>query len=128
MTRAVDSSSTIFGTRDGGMAVEVGGELPLVVRLAQVVELLADPLAQLVDELGHVLARHGHPQQRAEQPHVAEVGRDRLGDARVLHLDRDGAPVAGDGAVHLADRGGGDRQRVPLAEDRLRGVAELGAR
>ena len=114
--------------RDGdrGVAVEVGGELPLAVGFAQVVELLADPLPQLLDQLGHVLAGRGHPQQGAEQPHVAEVGGDRLGDPRVLHLDRDGPPVASDRAVHLADRGGGDRQRVPLGEDLVRRRPELG--
>ena len=39
---------------------------------------------------------------------LPQVGRDGLGDARVLHLDRDRAAVVGDGPVHLPDRGGGD--------------------
>ena len=107
------------------MAVEVGGERALVLRLAQVVQLLADPLAQLLDEGVHVLARGGDPQQAAQQPDVAQVGGDRLGDARVLHLDRDGAAVVGDGAVHLPDGGGRDGPRVPGVEDLIRRAAEF---
>ena len=46
------------------------------------------------------------PKQRGE---VLEVGADRGVDPRVLHLDRDLAPVVQPRAVDLADRGRRDR-------------------
>jgi hypothetical protein len=53
-----------------------------------------------------------------------------LAHPRVLHLHRDRALLAGggvdhDGAVHLADAGGGERLRVPLDEQLRRARAEL---
>ena len=61
----------------------------LVLRLELVVELLRDPLAQLgVDRLD-VEAGREPLDERQQQREVAQVGVDRLGDARVLDLDRD---------------------------------------
>ena len=75
---------------DERMTGVVVGELLLVRGLEPVVELLAEPGAQLVDERagrrspGNTLADAAE-----EQADVAEVGLDRLRDARVLHLHRD---------------------------------------
>ena len=52
-----------------------------------------------------------------DHPHVLHVGADRVGDARVLHLDGDVATVVEPGAVDLADRRRGDRVLVELVED-----------
>ena len=61
----------------------------LVLRLELVVELLGDPLAQLGVERLDVEAGREPLDERQQQREVAQVGVDRLGDARVLHLDRD---------------------------------------
>ena len=55
-------------------------------------------------------------QQPQDHPEVLHVGPHRLGDARVLDLDRDLAAVVQAGAVDLADRRGGDRRLVELGE------------
>ncbi len=103
------------GARDGA----------LVLRLELVVELLGDPLAQLgVDRLD-VEAGREPLDQRQQQREVAQVGVDRLGDARVLDLDRDGPALARHRAVHLADRRGGERLLLELGEDRRRLLAQL---
>ena len=69
--------------------------------------------------------RRGDLEHPAQQGDVAQVGLDRLGDARVLHLHRDRAAVVGDRAVHLPDRRGGDGFGVPGREDPLRRQAQL---
>jgi len=58
-------------------------------------------------------------------PEVRHVGADRGGDAGVLHLDRDLAPVVQRRAVDLPDRGGGDRLRVEAGEVLLQRPLEL---
>ena len=107
------------------MAVVVVRQHLLAGCLAVVVQLLADALAQLVDQRVDVLARHGDLQHPAQQGDVVQVSGHRLGDAGVLHLDRDSAAVAGDGPVHLADRGGGDGLGIPLGEHLLRRLAQF---
>jgi hypothetical protein len=52
---------------------------------------LTDPVPQLAQQCVDVLGRRGDAQQRD----VAQVGRDGLGDARVLDLDGDRAPDSG---------------------------------
>ena len=81
----------------------------VVLGLDLVVELVADPLAQLLRQRLDVEARGEALDQRQQHLQVAQVGLDRLGDARVLDLDRDGAAVERRRAVDLADRGGGER-------------------
>ena len=104
------------GHVDERVAAVVVGEHPLVGGLDAVVELLADALPDLLDERRDVevlVEQAGGGHGRVE---AVEVGADRLVDARVLHLDRDGPPVLRHGAVHLADRRRRDRHRVPLGE------------
>ena len=115
----------IRGDVNGGVAVVVGGHQPLAGGLAAVVEFLADPVPQLGQQRAGVLGRGGDAQHPAQQRGVAQVGRDGLGDARVLDLDGDRAAVQGDRAVHLPDRGGGYRPRIPAGERPLRRHAEL---
>jgi len=113
------------GHADRGVPRVIPGEHLLVRRLTAVVELLGDALPELGQERVDVLHRRGDLEHPAQQRHVAQVGLDGLGDARILHLDRDGAAVMGDRAVHLADRGGRDRFRVPGGKDPVRRLAQL---
>ena len=86
-------------------------------RLELVVELLGDPLAQLVAER---LACRGPARcapAAAAAPEVAQVGVDGLGDAGVLDLDRDRRAVARGRAVHLPDGGGRHRLRLDVGQD-----------
>ena len=65
-----------------------------------------------------------------------EVFRDLLGHARALHLDGDDTAVAERGAMHLSERGGGERTflehregfREPDAEVRLNDFLDVGER
>ena len=55
----------------------------------------------------------------------SEVGFDLLRRPGPLHLDGDRVAVREDGAVHLADRRGGQRFSVELEEEALDRLAEL---
>ncbi len=98
------------------MAVVVGGHQALAGGLPAVVKLLTDPVTQFGQQPVDVLGRRGDAQHPAQQRDVAQVGRDGLGDARVLDLDGDRATVTSDRAVHLPDRGGGYGLRIPAGE------------
>ena len=112
--------------------VRVAGEVAVedlgVAPLQPVVELLADRAGELVDELlgvdeverADTLLRQpgGLEEQR-------QVGLDLPRRVRALHLDDDAAAVRQDGAVHLADRRGGERLLVELEEEPLDRLAEL---
>ena len=95
-------------------------ERALVLRLELVVELLVDPRADLVAHRLGIQARRDHLHEPQDDPEVLHVGADGLRDARVLHLDRDVAPVVQARLVDLADRGGRDRHRVEGLERRCR--------
>ena len=102
------------------------GERLLVPRLEPVVELLRHARSQLVDQCPSVEALERERREHAvEDLGIREVGRDRFTDPGVLHLDRDGAAVARDGSVDLADRGCCCGLRRPVQEDPLRIAAEL---
>ena len=115
---------------DGG---HVGERMPapgardraVVLRLDLVVELLGDALAQLAGECAHVEPGGQALHQRQQQAEVAQVDLDGLGHARVLDLDRDPLALARDRAVHLADRGGGERLVLELREVLAQRPAEL---
>ena len=93
------------------------GERALVLRLVLVVELLHHPLADLLgDRLGVEAGGEGAG-EADDRAGVAEVGVERLGDPRVLDLDRDLAAVEQLGAVDLSDRGGGEGLLLELGEE-----------
>ena len=97
----------------------------LVLGLDLVVELLADALAQLAVQRLDVEAGREPLDQREQQREVAQVGVDRLGDARVLDLDRHRHALARDRAVDLADRRRRERLLLELGEDRGGPLAQL---
>ena len=80
------------------------------------------PLAQLLGDRLRVEPGRQRLRQPDQHAGVAQVGLERLGDPRVLDLDRDLAAVEQRRAVHLADRGRGERLVLELGEvlgDRL---------
>ena len=98
----------------------------LVCCLQLVVELVAHSVAQLVDKTLCVEPfQHERGAEAVERFGVVEVAVDGLGHARVLHLHRDVAPVARDGAVHLTDAGRGDGHGLPVEEDPFGWLPEL---
>ena len=94
--------------------------------LELVVELVADPRADLLGRGLDVEAGRDPLHQPQDHPEVLHVGPDRGGDARVLDLDRDDAAVVQPRPVDLADRGGRDRLLVELGEDLAQRRLELG--
>src|SRR4051812_42811395 len=99
-----------------------------VAGLEAVVELLADRARELVDELARVdeLERaHTLADQARGLVEQREVGFDLARGVRALNLDRDPAAVRERGAVHLADRGGGDGRLVEVGEELLDAQLEL---
>ena len=107
------------------VAAEGAVDAALVLRLDLVVELVGDPLAQLGEQRLGVHPRRHPLEQRDEQLHVAHVGLDRLGDPRVLDLDRDVVAVVRRRAVDLPDRRGRDRLLVELGEELGQRPAEV---
>ena len=93
--------------------------------LELVVELADEALADLG---GHRLRVHGGSKELGgphDQAHVLKVGAHRLGDARVLDLDRHTAPIVQARAIHLADRSGRESGLVELREDILERLVQL---
>jgi hypothetical protein len=96
--------------------------------LEPVVELLADRACELVHDLTHVHEVEGTDTLLRDARGLveeAEVGFDLLGCSRALDLDGDGVAVREHGAVHLADRRGGERLAVELEEEALDREAEV---
>ena len=105
------------GHEDERVAAVDPRERALVLGLELVVELLLDPVPDLLaDRLGVEPRRDplGQPQDHAE---VLQVGAHRRRDPRVLDLDRDVAAVVQPRTVDLPDRRGRDRLLVELLED-----------
>ena len=97
----------------------------LVLGLELVVELLADPLAQLREQPFRVQSRGEPLDERQQQRRVAQVSLDRLRHPGVLDLHDDVVAVDRGGAVDLADRGRGKRTLVEVGEHALERAAEL---
>ena len=112
---------------DNRVRFVIGCEQVLVVGLEPVVDLLAQPVAQLLDERARVETGKRRSDDPRSEGDVLEVRLDGAGDARVLHLDRHRAPIARDRPMDLADRGRRERQRVPPGEDPLRGLPSSSA-
>jgi hypothetical protein len=113
------------GNVDERMAAVPIGEQPLVRRFDAVVELLADAIANLVDERLRVEVLEQHRCRQHRCLHAREIGFDRVLDSGVLHLHRDGFALVCDGTVHLTDRRRRDRHRVPFDKQLLGRSAEL---
>ncbi len=107
------------------IAVVVGEQL-LVGRLELVVDFVGEADLDLVDHLRRVEPAEALLEQRAEHVGVAQVGRDRLADAGVLHLDGDRplAPVARRARSH---GGPGRSRRRRSARRRTRRTARRSA-
>src|SRR5206468_3123428 len=105
---------------DVRMAVVVAREQLLAASLEAVIDLLLESLRELLHQRARVEAGKSGADHSPQQGHVAQVRGDAARDAWVLDLDRHGAAVASDGAVHLADRGSRERKRIPPGEDLLR--------
>ena len=116
------------GIADRRVVAKQLGELVQVPLLAAEIELAAERAAHLGDvgrraiglELGKLLGELG---QAAEH---LQVFVDLRFDARVLHLDDDPLARLQPGAMHLADRGRGDRHEVELGEQLVERLAQLG--
>ena len=94
--------------------------MPAVARLQQL-------LLGHLDDLVYVHARRYEPRVAHELLHAPQVGADRLGHTRVLHLDRDVPAVAQHGAVHLPNRRRRDRRVFEGGELLPPRLAQLGA-
>ena len=97
-----------------------------VARLAAVVELLTEALADLRGDERSVDLRAEPPLEGEEHAELGEVGLDRRFHVRVLELAGEHPPVGTGGAVDLAEGGGGGRDLVEGAEVPLPVEAELG--
>ena len=124
-TRRVERSVWTLRDAHERVVAERAVHAALVLRLDLVVELVGDALAQLGEQRLGVHPRRHPLEQRHEQLHVAQVGLDRLGDARVLDLDRDVVALVRRRAVDLADRRGGDRALVERREVLVERAAEV---
>src|SRR4029077_116365 len=110
---------------DDRVAFVIVREKLLVLGFQPVVDLLAQPLAQLVDERARVQARESSGGDPSQQSHVAHIRCDRASDAGVLNLDGHCPALARNRPVHLSDGCSRERQWVPPRKDPLRGIAQL---
>ena len=121
-----------LGHADERMAAVVLGELRLVRQLGarsraprRSAPTISSAMARTskLRNCGHDAL--GDLDEREEQLGVGQVVADGVGDARVLHLDRDLGAVVQAGGVDLADRRGGDRRGGELGEELLGRAPEL---
>jgi hypothetical protein len=96
-----------------------------VAGLALVVELLAQPLAQLLGDLCRVDLGREAPLKPEDDAELAEVGLDRGLHVGILQLAGELRAVMGHRPVHLAERGGCGRRAVEAPEARLPVRSEL---
>ncbi len=110
---------------DDRVSLVIPSEELLIFSFQYVVDLFAQPLAQLIDERACVQTRECRSGNPSQQCDVAHVRSDGAGDAWVLNLDRHGPALRGDRPVNLSDGGRRERQWVPPREDPLRDIAQL---
>ena len=96
-----------------------------VLRLAAIVELLAHPRADLLDDLAGVDRRIEAAADREQEFELLEVRLDRRLHVGVLQLAGERAAVERFGAMHLAERGGSGRLMLEVCELLLPVGAEL---
>ena len=119
-TRRAEVCMDARNVNEGMVGVEVG-ELLLIFRLTGVVELLGEAFLDFGDQLIGFECLESECENCAEQVGVFQVGRNRIGDAGVLHLHCDCVLFAGRGidddrAVNLPNRGRRNRFVVPVDE------------
>ena len=108
---------------------EVLGEALGVAALAQVIQLVAHGIGELLDHLLQVLEDRRVDAARRQVRQVAQdlqIQLNLAGDAGLLDLDHHLAAIAQRGGVDLADRGAGQRRMVEAGEDALGRRAQLG--
>ena len=99
-----------------------------LARLDEVVELVGGPAGELVDHLAAARPRRRHGFQSSAQviAYIRSISAwsvSRIPGA--LDLDRDGLAAVEDRPMDLAHRGGGERDGLERAEDRLDVGAQL---
>lgn len=104
-------------------------ELLGVARLLEVVDLLVDELAKLLDDRLQVNVtpqqRNGLRQQSGELPQDVDVERDALLQVRALHLDGNCLAALEEPLVHLTYRRGRDGRGVHAVEHVFYPLAQL---
>ena len=103
------------------IAVERG-----VLGLAAIVELLAQPRADLLGDLAGVDLRAEPALHGEDHAELAEIGFDRRLHVGILELAGERPAVEADRAMHLAERGGGRRLVLERTEALLPVGPELG--
>ena len=117
------------GHHDAGEVAQVLAQRGEVLRLGAVVQLGEQRPPELGQQVGGAVAPAGlgvAVQELGDVLQRVQVGDDLLADARALHLDGHLRPVAQAGAVHLPQRGGGQRLRVEVRERLGHAHAQLG--
>ena len=111
----------------GGRVADLRADLDGVLGLDGVVELLARPARELVDDLpaSDRAQQAGAVQERGGAAHERDVAHEQRADAGPLHLDRDPPAVAQDRAVHLPDRRAAEGVVVERCEQLRRRPSEL---
>ena len=94
-------------------------------RLLEIVDLLHELALRLAREAGDIEVERQQVEQAEQRGHVVHVALDRSRDAGILDLQREVAAVARASAVHLPDRGGGDRLEIEVRKTRLPTAAVL---
>ena len=115
------------GNDDVLEVAELMGDGDEVARLFAVIELGEQRSLELLEDARDVDVLRGADVVEDDR-NVLERGEipvNLLADARALHLDGDLAAAAQDGAMHLAERGGGNRQAIELEEGVRHADAQL---
>ena len=103
------------------VAAEQALQAALVLDLGLVVELVGDPVADLVQHRRRIEVRCEAREDGTNEPEVAQIGLGRLRHPRMLHLDGDELAVARARLVDLAQR----RERERLLVDVVEQPADL---
>ena len=117
-----------LGHHHGGIAGQVRGDLGRDARLALEVELLAQAVRELAEQRAGAAARAARRAERGQQPvRETQVGLERSGEPRVLHLHHHGLTAREARAVRLqGDRGCAERLAREFRERVLERIAQLG--
>ena len=108
--------------------LQLAGERDEVPRLFAVIQLGHQRPAELLEHADrvHVPGGAAEPiEQRRDFVEGVEIFQDTVLDTGPLHLDRDPASAAEHGAVHLPERGRGDRRRIEFHEGLRHANAEF---